>query len=217
MFYADPTNFGKPRKMDVLLARQMLFDATFEWLPTQGWSLVPIENYGGGGAEAAFAPLEDNTEDYDLAWASYMGYGVAGVCWRGRQIYDGPKSKAVVTQWAAFYKRYRSTLINSKLIHVRRPDGQSLDAILHANPSPSGGAQKERGILFAFNPTTAPVSANVTVGLYYTGLTDTAMLSPADDSAAAASYSLRRDFSISVPMDIPANGYAWWAVRAPPQ
>ena len=25
MFYADPTNYGKPRKMDLLLSRQMLF------------------------------------------------------------------------------------------------------------------------------------------------------------------------------------------------
>ena len=43
MFYGDPTMVGRPRKMDLLLSRQMMFDNTFEWLSTQGWSLVPNE------------------------------------------------------------------------------------------------------------------------------------------------------------------------------
>ena len=32
MFYGDPTMVGRPRKMDLLLSRQMMFDNTFEWL-----------------------------------------------------------------------------------------------------------------------------------------------------------------------------------------
>jgi hypothetical protein len=75
MFYGDPTNFGKPRQMDLLLSRQMLFDNSYEWITTQGWSFIPLDNYGGGGAESAFRPLEINHVDYDLAWAQYMGYG----------------------------------------------------------------------------------------------------------------------------------------------
>ena len=159
MFYGDPTNFGRPRKMDLLLSRQMIFDNTcveqqstetatqqqptmmfcpcslcvcvgtnlapyipicmclpivydirllltrYEWLPTQGWSLLPIHNYGGGTAEAAFSPLEENIADYDLAWAQYMGYGVSGVCWRGERVFEGPKSKASVAKWVRWYKR----------------------------------------------------------------------------------------------------------------
>ena len=46
-------------------------------------------NYGGGTDEAKFRPLEANSFDYDLAWAQYMGYGVAGVCWRGPSTYSG--------------------------------------------------------------------------------------------------------------------------------
>jgi hypothetical protein len=52
----------------------MLYDATYEWLTTQGWSFVPFGNYGVGGAEVEFAPLEANAADYDLAWAIHMGY-----------------------------------------------------------------------------------------------------------------------------------------------
>ena len=29
MFYGDPTNFGQPRRKDIMLSRQMLFDATY--------------------------------------------------------------------------------------------------------------------------------------------------------------------------------------------
>ena len=104
--------------------------------------------------------MEANSFDYDLAWAQYMGYGVAGVCWRGPRIYEGPRSKAVVKRWIAFYNRYRQTLTSEMLIHVRRPDGQSIDAVLHANPA-SGAPEK--GLLFAFNPTDKAITSNVSV------------------------------------------------------
>ena len=100
-----------------------------------------------------------------------MGLGVAGVCWRGPRIFEGPASKVVVTKWISFYKKYRATLTSEMLIHVRRPDGQSIDAVLHANPA-AGAAEK--GLLFAFNPTEMPITANVSVNLYYTGLETTA-------------------------------------------
>jgi len=37
MFYADPTNYGKPRKMDLLLSRQMLFVSEAQ----AGWRALP--------------------------------------------------------------------------------------------------------------------------------------------------------------------------------
>ena len=121
MFYGDPSNSRRARLLDIVLLRQMLYDASFEWLTTQGWSFVPIDNYDGGGPEVQFAPLEVNAADYDLAWAMHMGYGVSGVCWRGTRFFDGPKSKAIVTGWIHFYKKYRQTLTNGGLVHVRRP------------------------------------------------------------------------------------------------
>ena len=247
MFYADPTNFGKPRKMDLLLSRQMVYDNTFEWIATQGWSFLPLDGYGGGHMEAQFRPLEENAFDCeslardlapgararsgccllpcacatdDLAWAQYMGYGVAGVCWRGPQIFEGPLSKAVVTKWIAFYKKFRETLTSDMLIHVRRPDGQNVDAVLHANP---GGAT-EKGLIFAFNPTDRPITANVSVNLYYTGLEITATVTPGSvdklstiappATAGGVAHTLRRDYSILVEISMPASGYAWWVVTA---
>lgn len=208
MFYGDPTNFGRPRKMDLMLSRQMLYDNTFEWLPTQGWSLLPIENYGGGGLESAFAPLEANADDYDLAWAMYMGYGVSGVCWRGKRIFEGPKTKGIVSKWIQWYNTYRRTLVSEAVIHVRRPDGQSIDAVLHANPK--GGSQGEHGVLFAFNPTDVDITGNISIPLYYTGLQDAVIV--AQEGGNNATYHLQRDYNIILEMKIPANRYSWWVI-----
>ena len=73
------------------------------------------------------------------------------------------------------------------LIHVRRPDGQNIDAILHANPA-AGAAEK--GLLFAFSPTNRPSTATVSVNLYYTGLEATATVTAgsADDLPSKAIY-----------------------------
>jgi hypothetical protein len=204
-----------------MASRQMIYDNSYEWITTQGWSFIPLDNYAGGGVEAAFRPLETNFVDYDLAWAQYMGMGVAGVCWRGPNIFEGPKSKAIVQKWIRFYNRYRETLTSEMLVHVRRPDGQNIDAILHANPRP--GAQ-EQGILFAFNPTDRPITANITVPLYYTGLVDAVMLSPGDVDTEAFDaagelvgqvYKLRRDYTVVMEMTIAASGYSWWVAQSP--
>jgi hypothetical protein len=211
MFYGDPTNYGEPRQKDLLLSRQMLFDGTFEWLPTQGWSFLPLENYAGGvGPGSQFAPLEANVADYDLAWAMYMGYGVAGVCWRGARVFDGPASKAVVSRWIGWYNLYRSTLTSGSLIHVRRPDGQGIDAVLHAHVDRPDGVA---GILFVFNPTNTPLSVTLNVPVYYTGLNETATMQRGDEGGAPAVLPVRRDYSVVLPnVSIAARGYAYWTV-----
>ena len=147
----------------------------------------------------------------------YMGYGVSGVCWRGKRIFEGPKSKAVVSNWVSWYKRFRSSLTAEAIIHVRRPDGQSIDAVLHANSR--GGDQGERGILFAFNPTDATITGNLSLSLYYTGLTDVVHVTHEEDANGKPSgdgqftLKLARDYSISVPIRIAANRYSWWILR----
>ena len=47
MVAGDPSQFGKPRKMDLLVSRQMIYDNSYEWVTTQGWSFLPLDNYGG--------------------------------------------------------------------------------------------------------------------------------------------------------------------------
>ena len=105
------------------------------------------------------------------------------------------------------------------MLHVRRPDGQSIDAVLHANPLV--GQQGERGVLFAFNPPDAPLSGELVVPLYYTGLTDVAQVTHEEreedghgpGGGGAATYTLERNYSIKIPVTIAANGYSWWVIR----
>jgi hypothetical protein len=56
---------------------------------------VPLVDYHGGGAAAAFEPLSDNIVDYEWALAQYLGAGVAA-CYRGYELYDSPETKAMV-------------------------------------------------------------------------------------------------------------------------
>ena len=45
-----------------------------------------------------------------------IGAGVAA-CYRGYRLYDSDVTKALVTKWVSFYKKYRSILIRD-IIHV---------------------------------------------------------------------------------------------------
>ena len=124
-------------------------------------------------------------------------------------------------------------------MHVRRPDGQGLDAILHANPA--GGPGKEKGVFFVYNPTDRAITANISVPLYYTGLDTTATVSQGtkgdgskssgsgDDGGfvtvrgrrtAVASMEtegiempLRRDYSVRLEVRVGPSGYAWYIIR----
>ena len=48
------------------------------------------------------------------------------------RIYDADATKAVVKKWVGFYKRHRE-ILESDIIHLRRPDGRGLDGIMHVN------------------------------------------------------------------------------------
>lgn len=60
---------------------------------------------------------------------------------------------AILTRWAAFFKTYR-TLLSADVIHVRRPDGQGLDVIVHVLPGATIPA-----MIIVSNPTAADISA----------------------------------------------------------
>jgi hypothetical protein len=58
------------------------------------------------------------------------------------------------------------------------------------------------------------INANVSVSLYYTGLTDTATITLADVNSTVQTVRLERDYTINVPMVIQPNSYAWWVIRS---
>ena len=122
--------------MNLCLRRQGMFDDTYVHIPTQGWMFVPLTVYHGGGDAAQFEPLVAHQIEYEWALAQYLGsflvpfisrYSLsyvngdlgAGIaaCYRGYRLYDTNETKALVTKWVAFYKKYRPILIRD-IVHV---------------------------------------------------------------------------------------------------
>ncbi len=194
------TNWSLPREMQIVLGRQNLYDGTWEKAPSMGWMFVPLTQYHGGGAAATLEPLKDHLDAYEHHLAQNFGAG-AQACYRGPRIFDSPETLAVVRKWVRFYKEHRA-ILDSDIVHVRRPDGRDLDAILHVNP-----ALKTRGLAMVYNPLTTPVKKAIELPLYYTGLTDTARVRVG--GGPARTLKLDRQYRVRLNVDVPAGGFTW--------
>ena len=124
-----------PRDEQEIIERQNIFDGTWEKTPSMGWMFVPLTEYQGGGAAATIEPLKEHLPHYEARLANLFGAGVQA-CYRGPRLYDSDETKAVVKRWVAFYKQHRP-ILNSDLIHLRRPDARDWDGWLHVNPGPA--------------------------------------------------------------------------------
>ena len=81
------TNFSLPRERQILIARQNIYDATYEKTPSMGWMFVPLVEYHGGGEATTFEPLHQHLADYEWYLAQNFGSGVIA-CYRGPRLYD---------------------------------------------------------------------------------------------------------------------------------
>jgi hypothetical protein len=199
------TNWSLPRDEQEIIERQNIFDGTWEKTPSMGWMFVPLTEYQGGGAAATIEPLKEHLPHYEARLADLFGAGVQA-CYRGPRLYDGDETKAVVKRWVAFYKQHRP-ILNSDLIHLRRPDARDWDGWLHVNP-----ALAERGLAVIYNPLPQPITRRVRLPLYYTGLTDRALATHEDGTTAH--LTLARDYSAEVEVQIPAQGRSWMVIQA---
>jgi hypothetical protein len=136
--------------------------------------------------------------------ANLFGAGVQA-CYRGPRLYDTDETKAVVKHWVDFYKRYRQ-ILDSDIIHLRRPDGTDWDGILHVNP-----AGKEKGLLMLYNPLQESITRELSIPVYYTGLTDKVRVE--DESGKSKTYNVCRDYNISLTVTLPAKGYSYFVMK----
>jgi hypothetical protein len=194
-------NWSLPRAYQEIIERQNIFDGTWEKTPSMGWMFVPLTEYQGGGAAATIEPLKDHLPHYEQRLANLFGAGVMA-CYRGPRLYDSDATKAVVKRWVDFYKQHRA-ILNSDIIHLRRADGRDIDYILHVNP-----ALKEKGLLMVYNPLERVVQKIITIPLYYTGLTDKTAVR--EREGTAQSFTLNRDYSVELPVTVPARGVTWF-------
>ncbi|MBI9017501.1 MAG: sialate O-acetylesterase [Phycisphaerae bacterium] len=198
------TNWSLPRAQQVIHARQNIYDGTWTKAPSMGWMFVPLTQYHGGGAAATVEPLSEHLDHYQKIMMSNLSMGVQA-CYRGPRIYDTDKTKAMVKESVDWFKKYRD-ILESDLIHGRRADGRDIDWMLHVNPQ-----LKNKGMLIIFNPKSTPVKKTLNLPLYYTGLTDKATIS--HQGQTPSEYSLARDYSVEIEVDVPADSMTWYLIQ----
>ncbi|MFV0271997.1 MAG: hypothetical protein ACK5HZ_10065 [Macellibacteroides fermentans] len=198
------TNWSLPRKYQEIIERQNIYDGTWQKTPSMGFMFVPLTQYHGGGEAATIEPLCEHLDHYQTRLQNLFGAGVQA-CYRGPRLYDTDQTKEIVKLWVGFYKKYRS-ILDSDVIHLRRPDGMDWDGLMHVNPK-----LKQKALISVYNPLDIKVEKEIRIPLYYTGLTDQALVKEQDSNGKL--YKLNRDYSITVKITIPAKGYNWYVIE----
>ncbi|MGY8750245.1 MAG: hypothetical protein ACKVHR_19565 [Pirellulales bacterium] len=197
-------NWSLPRSLQLLHTRQNIYDGTWYKTPSMGWMFVPLSEYHGGGAAATIEPLKDHLEHYAQMIDSNLGLGVQA-CYRGPRLFDSPETRDLVKQKVAWFKKHRK-ILESDVVHGRRPDGRNLDWMLHVN-----SGLDECGMLVVYNPTGSQVSERLKVNVYYTGLSDVAEIT--DSRGGLVRVDVQRDFTIELKVDVPPNGMSWYLLK----
>ena len=197
-------NWSLPRDRQIILGRQNIFDGTWKRNTGDGWTFTPLVQYHGGGAAATLEPLDEHLDAYKAHMIQNYGSGVQS-CYRGFRLYDTERTKEAVKEVISWYKEHRD-ILNSDIIHLRRPDGKDWDGIMHVNPG-----LEEKGFAMLYNPTNKEITRVIKLPLYYTGLTRKAKIS--QDGGKARKYRLKRDYSVEVEVTIPASGHTCLEIR----
>lgn len=199
-------NWSLPRAEQEIIERQNIYDGTWEKTSSMGWMFVPLTQYHGGGAAATIEPLCEHLDHYEARLSNLFGAGVQA-CYRGPRIYDTDDTKALVKKWVSFYKAHREVL-DADIIHLRRPDGRDWDGFVHVNPQ-----GKEKALAFFYNPLEEAIEREISVPLYYAGLSDAAVISV--NGEAPKKQKLNRDYTVTLTVKIPARGRTWLLFTAP--
>eukprot|EP01116_Phalansterium_solitarium_P011798 TRINITY_DN27588_c0_g1_i1.p1 TRINITY_DN27588_c0_g1~~TRINITY_DN27588_c0_g1_i1.p1 ORF type:complete len:718 (-),score=195.33 TRINITY_DN27588_c0_g1_i1:160-2313(-) len=200
-------NWSLPRWQQILLARQNIYDASFTRIPTQGWMFVPLVQYHGGGAEATIEPLQQHLPEYEWFLGLYFGSGVMP-CWRGYRLYDVAETQALVTKYVAWYKQYR-TILTSDVVHIKRPDGKSVDGLLHVQPDAT--VSQERAFLVLFNQNNSPADTYFSIPLYYSGIASVAAIR--EQEGPSSNFTLARDYSVSLHVQLEPMSFTWFVIE----
>lgn len=199
------TNWSLPRERQLIHTRQLNYDCTWERIPSSLWSFVPLVQYHGGGKAATLEPLSEHLKEYRTLMFQNYGAGVQA-CYRGPRLYDTEETKQAVKEIIGWYKKYRR-ILNSDIIHLRKPDARDWDGIMHVDPSGEG----ERALAMFYNPTDKDMTRTIRLPLYYTGLTRKARIR--EQEGKAKTYAIDRDYTVTLTIRIPANGYTWFVVE----
>lgn len=197
-------NWSLPRERQLMLGRQNIYDGMWTRIPSMCWTFTPLTQYHGGGEAATIEPLREHLDAYENQMMQNYGSGIQS-CYRGPRLYDAPETKELVVRVVDWYKKYRH-ILNSDLIHLKRPSGKDWDGVLHVNPK-----LPEKGLLMLYNPTSEDMLREIELPLYYTGLTKTVKIREQENKAKK--YTLNRDYRVKITVTIPANSYNWYVIE----
>ena len=197
-------NWSLPRDQQIILGRQNIYDGTWQKTPSMAWTFVPLTEYHGGGKDATLEPLKNHLDAYKAHMVQNYGSGVQA-CYRGPRLYDTDVTKKLVVDQISHYKKYRE-LLNSDIIHLKRPDGRSWDGFMHVNPQ-----LKNKAFVMLFNPTARIIKEKVKLPLYYTGLSDEVTIIEKEEFTKK--LHLNRNFEAGIEIEIPAKGYTWYVIE----
>lgn len=197
-------NWSLPRERQLIHTRQLNYDCTWERIPSSLWSFVPLVEYQGGGAAATLEPLNDHLYEYKTLMFQNYSTGIQA-CYRGPRLYDTEETRKVVIEIISWYKKYRK-ILNSDIIHLRKPDARDWDGIMHVDP-----AGKEKGLATFYNPTDQDITRDIELPLYYTGLTQTANIR--EQEGKPVNYVISPNRTVHLTVKIPAKGYTWFVIE----
>ena len=81
------------------------------------------------------------------------------------------------------------------------------DCVLHVNPYITN-----RGLAMVFNPTSHAITKNISLPLYYTGISNKALVM--QEGSAGTTYDLARDYTISLPIKMDPMTITWYLIHS---
>jgi hypothetical protein len=190
------------------IQRVQMYDQLFVETPSMEWMLAPLDPYGGS-PHNGLEPLAQNIEAYNWTLGSYLGYGLSGACFRGHRAYDSPAVEAMVKMWTGFWQMYR-TILAKDVVHVKRPDYQSIDAVMHVDANRSATVC---ALLMVYNPTPEQQQTVLSLDMWYTGEDEAVTI--AEQGRAPRPSRLARDYTVSLTVSLPAMHMTYYVVTRP--
>lgn len=141
----------------ILSTRKGAYIFTYLYRQQQASSFIPVVSWLNG---PCLEPMEEHASEYNAYLANCFGYGFQGKCFQ-HVPYEGPKSKAVILRWLNFWKSHANFFEKGYLLHVKEPDGENLDAVMHVLME----GRQPRALLVVYNPQEQPQEAELKLPL----------------------------------------------------
>ena len=152
-------------------------DDPVHWKPCYGYQ-----------TNATLTPLEEHLSEVNWVLSQTFGTGIMAQL-RSRFLYDGPKSKALLGQWIAWFRKYQGILsqdfvtlaLTTNCVNETQPTmrcsldpSTGIDAIIHHGSPGIRSDFSERAMVMVWNPSQFAFTGPLTAPLYYSGLTHAA-------------------------------------------